>query len=191
MKLRGDAVRCWSRLTRVAAVMLMAGLGAAACGYALAGRGNTLPASIKVIGIPLFVNHSQTPDIDQVLTRAVREEFGNHGKYIVNPDVDGADAVLSATINSVTYTVTAFNQTTHQASRYAVIVATTVEFKDVKDNNKVLWSNPSLVFRDEYDVNSNAAGVDAAAFFRQDANALERLSKDFARNVVTSILEAF
>lgn len=183
-------MRSWSRPARVAAVMLMAGLGAAACGYALSGRGNTLPASIRVIGIPLFVNHSQTPDIDQVLTRAVRDEFGNHGKYVVNPDVGGADAVLTATINSVTYTVTAFNQTTHQASRYAVIVSTNVEFKDVKEN-KVLWSNPSLVFRDEYDVNSNAAGVDAAAFFRQDANALERLSKDFARNVVTSILEAF
>ena len=54
-----------------------------------------------------------------------------------------------------------------------------------------LWTNPSLVFRDEYDVNSNVAGVDASAFFRQDANALERLSKNFARNVVTSILEAF
>jgi uncharacterized membrane protein len=169
----------------------MAGFGAAGCGYALAGRGNTLPASIKVIGIPLFVNHSQTPDIDQVLTQAVREEFGNHGKYTVNPDIGGADAVLTATINSVTYTVTAFNQSTHQASRYAVTVSTAVEFKDAKNNDKVLWSNPSLVFRDEYDINSNVAGVDAASFFRQDANALERLSKNFARNVVTSILEAF
>ena len=64
-------------------------------------------------------------------------------------------------------------------------------WNDVKDNNKVLWTNPSLVFRDEYDVNSNVAGVDASAFFRQDANALDRLSKNFARNVVTSILEAF
>lgn len=191
MTLKVRVVRQWSRVSVLAAVLLMAGLGASACGYALAGRGNTLPATIKVVGIPLFVNHSQTPDIDQVLTRAVREEFGNHGKYVVNPDVDGADAVLTATINSVTYTVTAFNQSTHQASRYAVIVSTNVEFKDVKDNNKVLWSNPALVFRDEYDVQSNVAGVDAAAFFRQDANALDRLSKNFARNVVTSILEAF
>jgi hypothetical protein len=180
-------MRHWSFLS---GLVLIAGIVGAACGYALAGRGNTLPTSIKVIGIPLFVNHSPTPDIDQVLTRAVRDEFGNHGNYVVNPDIDGADAVLTATINSVAYSVTAFNQTTHQASRYAVVVSTTVEFKDVKDN-KVLWSNPALFFRDEYDINSNAAGVDAAAFFRQDANALERLSKNFARNVVTSILEAF
>lgn len=186
-------MRKWSRASAVVAMVgaLAAGVGAAGCGYALAGRGNTLPASIKIIGIPLFVNHSQTGDIDQVLTQAVREEFGNHGKYTVNPDIDGADAVLIATINSVTYNVTAFNPSTHQASRYAVTVSTNVEFKDVKDNNKVLWANPALVFRDEYDVNSNVAGVDAAAFFRQDANALERLSKNFARSVVSSILEAF
>jgi outer membrane lipopolysaccharide assembly protein LptE/RlpB len=176
---------------RIAAVALaVVALGAAGCGYALAGRGNTLPATIKVVGIPLFVNHSQTPDIDQVLTQAVREEFGNHGKYTVNPFAEGADAVLTVTINSVTYNVTAFNQSTHQASRYQVIVSTNVEFKDVKEN-KVLWTNPGLVFRDEYDVNSNVVGADASAFFRQDANALERLSKNFARNIVTSILEAF
>jgi len=186
-------MRRWSRASGVLAmaVALLAVVWASGCGYALAGRGNTLPSSIKIIGIPLFVNHSQTGDIDQVLTQAVREEFGNHGKYTINPDIDGADAVLIATINTVTYIVTAFNPSTHQASRYAVIVSTNVEFKDVKDNNKVLWANPALVFRDEYDVNSNVAGVDAAAFFRQDANALDRLSKNFARSVVTSILEAF
>jgi outer membrane lipopolysaccharide assembly protein LptE/RlpB len=160
------------------------------CGYALAGRGNSLPASIKVIGIPLFVNHSQTPDIDQVLTRAVREEFGNHGKYVVNPDTTGADAVLTATIANVAYVVTAFN-TNHQATRYAVIVTANVEFRDVTDANKVLWANPSLQFRDEYDITSNNVGLDPSSFFRSDANALERLSRNFARSVVTSILEAF
>ena len=113
-------MRRWSRASGVLvmAAALLAVAGASGCGYALAGRGNTLPASIKIIGIPLFVNHSQTGDIDQVLTQAVREEFGNHGKYTINPDGDGADAVLTATINSVTYIVTAFNPSTHQASRF-------------------------------------------------------------------------
>jgi hypothetical protein len=180
------------RVLRAVAIGALACAAAAgsACGYALAGRGNTLPATIKVIGIPLFVNHSQTPDIDQVFTRTVREEFGNHGKYTVNPDIDGADAVLTATILSVSYIVTNFN-TNHQATRYAVIVTANVEFKDVKDNNKVLWSNPALQFRDEYDVTSNDVGADPASFFRSDANALDRLSRNFARSVVTSVLEAF
>lgn len=184
--------RVWSGW-RFAAPMMIVWLAAvclSGCGYALAGRGNTLPATIKVIGIPMFVNQSQTPDIDQILTKAVREEFQGHGKYTVNPDVGGADAVLTATITNVTYIVTQFNAN-HLAQRYAVIVTANVEFKDVKDNNKVLWANPALSFRDEYDVTSNSAGVDPAAFFRSDANALDRLSRSFARSVVTSILEAF
>jgi hypothetical protein len=179
-------MRFWRGLTLV----VLAGVLLPACGYALAGRGNTLPASIKVIGIPLFINQSQTPDMDQVLTKAVRDEFSSHGKYTVNPDTNGADAVLNATITAVTYVVSNFNAN-HQATRYVVTVTANVEFHDVHDNNKVLWSNPALQFRDEYDVTSNAIGLDASSFFRQDANALERLSRSFARSVVTSILEAF
>ena len=173
-----------------AMALIWAALGGTACGYALEGLGNTLPATLKIIGIPLFTNHSQTPDIDQVFTRAVREEFGNHGRFTVNPDIEGADAILTATIVSVQYVVTNFN-TNHQATRYAVIVTANVEFKDVKDDNKILWSNPALQFRDEYDVTSNDAGLDPASFFRSDANALDRLSKNFARSVVTSILSGF
>jgi len=179
-------MRVWRGLTAIG----LAGALLPACGYALAGRGNTLPASIKVIGIPLFVNQSQTPDMDQVLTKAVREEFQSHGKYTINPDTTGADAVLTATITAVTYVVSNFNAN-HQATRYVVTVTANVEFHDVHDNNKVLWSNPALLFRDEYDVTSNAVGADASSFFRNDANALDRLSKSFARSVVTSILEAF
>ena len=33
--------------------------------------------------------------------------------------------------------------------------------------------------------------LDPAAFFQQDTNALERMSADFARTIVSSILEAF
>jgi hypothetical protein len=38
---------------------------------------------------------------------------------------------------------------------------------------------------------ASATGTDATAFFGQNSNALERLAQNFARSVVTSILEAF
>ena len=66
-----------------------------------------------------------------------------------------------------------------------------IEFKDVKAD-KVLWSNPSLQFREEYDVtNSATASTDASAFFGQNVNALDRLATEFARTIVSAILEAF
>jgi hypothetical protein len=44
---------------------------------------------------------------------------------------------------------------------------------------------------EEYDLGGSLAPADLAALFRQDRNAIERLSRTFARDVVTSILEQF
>jgi len=58
-------MRTW---TRRDALWLGAGVLTSGCGYALAGRGNALPANIVAIGVPPFVNESTTPDVDRVLT---------------------------------------------------------------------------------------------------------------------------
>ena len=65
-----------------------------------------------------------------------------------------------------------------------------VELRDLHQN-KVLWENSSLVFRQDYEAQSGASAVDPAAFFGQDANALDRMSTEFAKTIVSSILEAF
>jgi hypothetical protein len=55
----------------------------------------------------------------------------------------------------------------------------------------VLWSNPMVMFREEYDVTNTASATDPQAFFGQDVNALERIATEFARTIVSAILEAF
>jgi hypothetical protein len=57
--------------------------------------------------------------------------------------------------------------------------------------NKVLWENASVLFRQEYDATGGRSVIDPAAFFQQDTNALERMSTEFARTIVSAILEAF
>jgi hypothetical protein len=47
------------------------------------------------------------------------------------------------------------------------------------------------LFRQEYYAQSDQATADPAAFFGQDTNALDRLTADFARTIVSAILEAF
>jgi len=175
--------------TVMPSVVLAAALLAASCGYALAGRGNALPDYIRIIGIPQFVNHSTMPDIDRLLTDQVRIEFGSHGRYRTQPEAAGADGVLTATITNVSLQPAAFT-TNAQASRYLVTVTASVEFRDTHAD-KVIWANPSIQYRDEYQVTNAASAADANAFFRNDTNALDRIAKAFARNVVTSILEAF
>lgn len=158
------------------------------CGYALAGRGSFLPDYIRIVGVPAFVNQTSTFDLDRVLTDAVRREFAGRGRYTVQPDATNVDAVLTGTITSVRLDTTAFT-TGSQASRVALVVTASFEFKDLREN-KVLWSNAALQYREEYDV-STTTGTDVAAFFGQNTNAMQRLSQNFSRSVVSSILEAF
>lgn len=168
---------------------MIAALGAAGCGYALAGRGNTLPASIVSIGIPQFVNQSIVPDLDRPMTDAVRVEFQSKGRYRILPQAETADAVLTVRIVNVILQPVAFTPQ-NQVSRNAIIAIAAIEFKEA-GTDRVIWANPSFQVRDEYDVTQGTSPTDANALLTGNQNALDRLSKTFARSVVTSIFESF
>lgn len=184
---RRMAARCTGRC-------LVAGLALAtttACGYSLAGRGSFLPDYIETIGIPTFENNTSVFEVEQLLTQEVRSAFIGRGSYRVQPDVTGVDAILTGTISNINITPASFNAD-QQASRYVFTLTANIEFLDLS-TNQVVWSNPRLVFSDEYEVASGAAGdvANVSSFFGQRSNAVERLAVDFATTVVSSILEAF
>jgi len=175
----------------LAPLIILATLSSSGCGYALAGRGAFLPDYIKTIGIPAFANRTTVFNLETVVTQKVRGEFIGRGKFKILPQSTEVDAVLTGDILSATLTPVSFS-TQQLASRYALTVAARIELRDVREN-KVLWENPSLFFRQEYEPQTGRIGnpQDVSAFFGQDANALERMSTDFARTIVSSILEAF
>jgi hypothetical protein len=162
------------------------------CSYTLAGRGSFLPSYIHVIGIPLFVNKSAIFDIDRQVTDQVRAEFIGRGKYTIKPDATGVDGLLTGTVTGVFLTPVAFNQA-QQATRYALIMSAAVEFKDMQAN-KVIWSNPSMQYREEFALNptnSTSGAIDTSTFLGQNQNAQQRMASEFARALVSAILEAF
>ena len=169
----------------VAAAML------AGCGYGLAGRGNpnALPAHIRIISIPQFQNQSSTPEVDQVITAAVQQEFQGRGRFRTIPDETGGDAILRGTISSVRTDAIAFDAS-NQVTRLAIVVTLNLEFVDVKDKKKI-WERAGWQGREEYDISPGAIVADPAALFRQDSNALNRLARTLARSLVTSILDQF
>jgi len=175
-------------VTKVAPLLVTVTL-LSACGYALAGRGSSLPDHIRRIGVPMFENQSQIPELDRVLTEAVQQELRSKGRYLIVQEATGVDAVLTGTVRPVSLTVSAFTDA-RQAQRYLVTVLAEVEFKDVREN-KVIFSRAVLRASEEYEAIGTAAVNDASALFSQDQNALNRIAKTFARTVVTSILEAF
>jgi hypothetical protein len=178
-------MRVWLRLVAIVAMAVTA----PGCGYTLAGRGSFLPASIKTIGVPVFANRTSLYQIEQILTDRVRTEFIGRGKFKVLPQDADVDAVLAGEITDVSLRPSSFNQQ-QQATRYTIAVTAKLTFTELA-TKRVLWENPSLVFREEYEVTNATSAVDPSAFFGQEANALERVASDFARTVVSAILEAF
>jgi len=168
---------------------VLSGCLSSSCGYALAGRGSFLPDYIRTIGIPTFLNRTTVFNLETLLTQKVRAEFIGRGKYQTLPESTGVDALLTGEVTAVSIVPSSFNQQ-QLATRYSIIMTARIELRDVKAN-KVLWENPSVTFREEYDATSGKTSVDPAAFFEQDSTALERMSTAFARTIVSSILEAF
>lgn len=174
----------------------LAGLtaGTAGCGYSLAGRGSFLPDYIRTLGIPMFGNRTPYSPMEQLFTEKVRVEFQSRGRYQVLPTDTGVDGVVRGDVVSIGLAPAGFNPS-QQASRYRFTVVVGVSFADTRQQ-KVLWENPALNFSDEYDLASAssatvAATAGAGAFIDQERAAVDRLTTDFARSVVSAIMEAF
>ena len=162
---------------------------ASGCGYALTGHGAYLPSYIKIIGIPTFNNTTTVFNVETLLTQQVRSEFIGRGKYTVLPEAGNVDAQLIGEIGSITIQPASFTPN-QLASRYLITMTARIELRDMRAND-VLWEDPAVVFTQEYEATSGKDALDPAAFFGQDANALDRLSVEFARAIVSAILEAF
>jgi hypothetical protein len=171
--------------------VLCGGALSSGCGYSLAGRGSFLPAYIKTIGVPTFTNRTPIFNLETTLTQKVRAEFIGRGKYQILPQANDVDGLLNGDVTAVTITPVGFNpQQNNLATSYSVGMTARIEFRD-QHENKVLWENPSVMFRQDYPATSGRNTADPVAFFQQDANALERMTSEFARTIVSSILEAF
>jgi hypothetical protein len=174
------------------AIAVSSAVAAAGCGYALAGRGSFLPATIRVVAIPQLENRTTFIEVEQILTEKVRNEFIGRGKYQVVTEPVGADAVLTGMITGINIQPVSF--TNQQiASRYLFTLNMSVRFTDAM-TNEVLWSNDSLTVREEYDLTiaGDQTGTNVTAtFLDQERASFDRISNDLARQIVSAILEAF
>lgn len=173
----------------VSVLLLMAAVAESGCGYSLAGRGSFLPDYIKTIGVPTFGNRTTVFNLETQLTQKVRSEFIGRGRYQIVPDATNVDALLTGEVTGVAVQPASFTDQ-QLASRYIITMTASVALRDIREN-KVLWENPGLVFRQEYEAQAGQTAADPAAFFNQDTSALDRMSTDFARSIVSAILEAF
>jgi outer membrane lipopolysaccharide assembly protein LptE/RlpB len=159
--------------------------GLMGCGYHTAGHAAQLPENVKTIAVPPFKNETLTYRIEQMLTASVVREFTTRTHYrIVNDAGADSDATLSGTVLSTVASPLTYDTATGRAASVMVVVSMKVALVD--RNGKVLYQNPAYLFREQYEVSQ-----DLASFFEEDSPAFRRLSQDFARTLVSNILEGF
>ena len=173
------------RAAGLALIFLTGTVASTSCGYHTAGHAVQLPENVKTIAVPAFVNETSTYRIEQLLTSSVVREFTTRTHYqILNSAGDAADATLRGTVVSASSSPLTYNTTTGQAASVLVVVSMRVSLTDRQ--GKVLYQNPSYLFREQYEVSQ-----DLVSFFEEDSPAFRRLSRDFARTLVSNILEGF
>lgn len=172
-----------ARAAFAAGALLCALLGG--CGYHVAGHAAQLPENVRTIAVPAFKNETTTYRIEQMLTSSVVREFTTRTHYrILNDPGEEADATLSGTVLSTTTSPLTYDTATGRAASVLVVVSMKVTLSDRQ--GKVLYQNPAYLFREQYEVSQ-----DLTSFFEEDSPAFRRLSQDFARTLVSNILEGF
>jgi hypothetical protein len=160
----------------------------AGCGYHTVGSATHLPPGLKTLAVPLFTTQTNANHTEIALTDAVLREFAARTRFHVVPsDASGspdADAVLHGTILKQYSAPLTYNTTTEQSSSYLITIVISVTIKD--RDGRVLYENKNYTYREQYQATSNLP-----TFIQEDPAAMERLSRHFASQLVSDVLESF
>lgn len=160
-------------------------LAVSGCGYHTSGHAVRLPDTIHTIYVPMFDNTTQTFRVEQVMTASVVQELRSRTSYrIVTSDDGSADATLKGLVNYTSNSPLTYDSVTGRISSSLVTVGMKVSL--VSRSGKTLWDNPNYSFREQYQVSR-----DAASFFDESSPAFLRMAHDFAKSLVSNILEAY
>jgi outer membrane lipopolysaccharide assembly protein LptE/RlpB len=165
--------------------LLFTAIAVAGCGYHVGGRGSALPATLHTIAVPAFVNKTPSYRMEQRLTGAVIHELLARTSYHVVSDPVAADAVLHGEVSSIESVVAVYDTQSGRATAMLITVHLKAWLED-RDDKKELYRNNDFVFRQAYEIST-----DVKSFFDEQNPALDRLSGDFARALVSAILEKF
>jgi hypothetical protein len=168
---------------RILGAALAIAMLAVGCGYRIHGAVGKLPSGIQSIGIPTFRNSTNQYKIEQMITSAVLREFSIRTRVPVNSSSSGVDAVLIGEIGNVSSVPATFGSQTF-GSAFLVSVQMSVKLVNLKDST-VIWQKPDFLYRERYVLNSTVRD-----FFSEENPALERLARDFAKSLASTILES-
>ncbi len=155
------------------------------CGYHVGGHGDMLPKTLRSIAIPAFGNNTTRYKLTESLPGAIGREFLARTRYRIEADPREADAVLYGVVKNIYSAPTIFDQKTGRASGIEVTVSMEIKLVQ-RESGKVLYERTNLEHRGRYEV-----ATDQTQYFDESPGALNRISQEVARQVVSSVLEVF
>jgi hypothetical protein len=166
-------VRCGRR----AGVLLALAWGLSGCGYSFHG---TLPDHIKTVAVPIFINRTQQPAVESVITRAIVDAFATNGRLRVVRAED-ADSILEGEVIGYSVAPIAVSpELTVQQYRLGVTLA--LRMRDLRRNEVLFQQN----FSEQADF--RVAGS-VAQTISIEAGALQQAAGEIGRSVVGLALD--
>lgn len=168
-----------------APVLLALVLLSAGCGYHVSGHANLVPKNIKTIAIPAFGNATMRYKLSNLLSEDLAREFIARTRYKIVADPSQADAVLEGVLINYAAYPTVFDQQTGRASGVQANITLSIMLRD-RQSGAVIFQRASMDVHERYEITTNPQ-----AYLDESDTAMQRASRDVARNVVSAILSAF
>jgi len=146
--------------------------------------GTGLPTYIKNVAVPTFQAdpRGMRYRVQSRFTDAVTKEIIRRGNGLrVQGAREGADAVIEGTIRDFSFSGVLLDSQ-GRARVYEVTIVTAVTVRDLH-NNKILYDNQNLTFRDSFEFSS-----DPRSFFNEEDPAVERMARAFSESIVSTIV---
>jgi hypothetical protein len=172
-------------MKRIIAVLIVCGAILSGCGYHIAGQADLMPKSIHTIYIEPFHNGAQRTDITRLLMAGLAREFISRTHFKMVNDARDADAVLAGAVTNVATGSTTADPASGRSTGALLLLQMNIYLTE-RATGKSLFHRDGYEFRERYEISENPA-----TYFDESSTAVQRVTRDAARSIVTAILENF
>jgi PBP1b-binding outer membrane lipoprotein LpoB len=157
----------------------------ASCGYHQGGTADLVPKSVQTIAIPAFLTVTSRYKLVDSLPQAIATEFLTRTRFKIVNDASKADAVLHGSIISAGAYPNVSNPNTGASISVRINVVLAIRLVENR-TGKVLYSRPNFSVHQDYE-----AAVDPHQLFDESGPAFDRLNREAAHDIVSSVVENF
>ena len=165
--------------------LMLSGIVASGCGYALVGKASNIPEDVRSVYLEAFENRTQRAEVEQFLTQELAEELVTRQRFNLVTELSEADAVLRGVVIGFRVLPITFDAE-GRGQEYEIGITAEVAFVRTDEDETPIWSNNRYLFKETYNLGGNEA-----TFFDRENIAIAESAGRFAETMVTDLLEGF